>query len=114
MSDDPLQALESCANIVKQVSESVAPQRAAMVERIKRLIEAATGESEEGDRRGRLKFLAPEWPEEVLVELAMLYFQVCGRDMQLVCWTMLSARCTCHFACPSMQWNLQGIKMQRR
>ena len=81
--DDPLQALESCANIVKQVSETVAPQRSAMVERIKRLIEAATGESEEGDRRGRLKFLAPEWPEEVLVELAMLYFQVCGRDMQL-------------------------------
>ena len=80
------QSLDSAANLMKrfaEIGETIAPKASieAQTVRIERLVEAAIGETADGDKRGRFSFLAPDWPEEVLVELACMYFQVCGRDM---------------------------------
>lgn len=77
------QSLDSALNLMGRFDESVAAKDVTntLKSRIEKLIEAAIGETADGDRRGRFSFLAPEWPDEILVELAVLYFQVCGRDM---------------------------------
>lgn len=77
------QCLDSAMNLMGRFDDSVASKDVVdtLKERIEKLIEAAIGETADGDRRGRFSFLAPAWPDEILVELAELYFQVCGRDM---------------------------------
>lgn len=77
------QSLDSAMNLMGRFDASVVSKDVAdgLKQRIERLIEAAIGETADGDRRGRFSFLAPAWPDEILVELAELYFQVCGRDM---------------------------------
>ena len=70
-------------NLMGRFDESIASKDVidALKKRIEQLIEAATGENADGDRRGRFSCLAPEWPDTILVELAELFYQVCGRDM---------------------------------
>jgi hypothetical protein len=77
------QSLDSAMNLMDRFDETIASKELtdALKERITKLIEAAIGETADGDRRGKFSFLAPDWPDEILVELAVLYFQVCGRDM---------------------------------
>ena len=70
-------------NLMGRFDESIATKDVigALKTRVEKLIEAAIGETADGDRRGRFSYLAPEWPDTILVELAELFFQVCRRDM---------------------------------